>query len=181
VGGQGWAVGRFGTIIHSHDDGQTWTFQTNPATSTLFDVDFSDTLHGLACGTSIILYTYDGGETWHDGTGVEEADKWEAGNGKLEIYPNPFTRSLTVKFQIPSAKCQTNSKSQISVQIFNAAGRFIKQFSRLSAMQYGGIQPFNQIIWDGSDDAGRPAPDGVYFIQLSGCDIPVTAKVILKR
>jgi photosystem II stability/assembly factor-like uncharacterized protein len=50
VGSEGWAVGMNGTIIHTTDSGDTWAFQSNPASATLFDIDFSDNLHGLACG-----------------------------------------------------------------------------------------------------------------------------------
>jgi photosystem II stability/assembly factor-like uncharacterized protein len=175
VGGQGWAVGRFGTIIHSHDYGQTWVYQTNPATTTLFDIDFSDTLHGIVCGTSIILYTYDGGETWHDGTGIVENSSVRTGDGCLRACPNPFSENLTIKYQIPNAKCQMNVQSQISIRIYNTAGRFIKQFNHLT------VQPFNPIIWDGFDDAGHPVPAGVYFIRLTGFGKTETAKVILER
>lgn len=87
VGNNGWAVGRFGTIIHTTDGGNSWTPQTNLLISpnggenwaggsshqiswsvitraTLFDVDFSSNLQGLACGQNIVLYTTDGGQHW---------------------------------------------------------------------------------------------------------------------
>jgi photosystem II stability/assembly factor-like uncharacterized protein len=180
VGGYGWAVGRFGTIIHSHDYGQTWAFQTSPATSTLFDVDFSDTLHGIACGTGIILYTYDGGETWHDGTGVEELDKWEVGSEKLEVYPNPSNGNLTIKYKIPNARyvgqAETSKPEGLPyIKIYDASGRLVRQWDNETMRQSG------KVIWSGTDDAGRSVPAGVYFIKLTDCDKTVTAKVIMQR
>jgi len=64
IDNKGWAVGNQGTIIYTSDYGNTWTFQANPAEGTLYDIDFSDGLHGIACGHDIILYTTDGGGNW---------------------------------------------------------------------------------------------------------------------
>ncbi|MGB9720981.1 MAG: WD40/YVTN/BNR-like repeat-containing protein, partial [bacterium] len=98
----GWAVGRFGTIIHTTDGGNSWIFQNNPATSTLFDVDFSDIQHGIACGYGIILYTTNGGNIWNIGAvpGVDENLQSAIRNPQLEVYPNPFQNHLTIRWQI---------------------------------------------------------------------------------
>ncbi len=128
----GWAVGRFGTIIHTTDGGNTWNFQTNPATTTLFDVDFSDAMHGVACGNGIILYTTDGGQNWLNGSlpGIAEDKGIEVKtyNLPLSVFPNPFQNHLIIKFQIPNTKYQTNSESQIpsspSPRIKYGAGSF---------------------------------------------------------
>jgi len=191
----GWAVGRFGTIIRTTNGGNTWSFQTSPATTTLFDVDFSDSLHGIACGYNIILYTTNGGNTWNIGEilGIKEINKWDVESRKLEVYPNPFHKNLTIKFQIPNPKHQTNPKFQnqnnyeinveqgFSLVIYNASGRIVRQFNHLSATQYGGIQPFNQVVWDGTDNSGRRLPSGVYFVKLEEGEFRKTEKVILLR
>jgi hypothetical protein len=57
----------------------------------------------------------------------------------------------------------------------------VKQFNRLSATQYGGIQPFNQIIWSGTDQNGRQVPAGVYFIQLVVDKTKSVSKVVLLK
>ncbi len=60
-----WAVGKFGTVIHSSDGGLTWELQNTPTQVTLFDVEFSDESHGVAVGDSaVVLYTDNGGITW---------------------------------------------------------------------------------------------------------------------
>ncbi len=74
VGNKGCAVGRSGTILYTEDGGLTWITQNSPADSTLFDVDFSDELHGIACGYNYIIYTNNGGQNWQAGviTSLEE-------------------------------------------------------------------------------------------------------------
>jgi photosystem II stability/assembly factor-like uncharacterized protein len=61
---RGWACGRFGTIIKTEDGGNTWILQNVGNAKTLFDIDFLDTLHGIASGKDAIFFTHDGGNTW---------------------------------------------------------------------------------------------------------------------
>jgi photosystem II stability/assembly factor-like uncharacterized protein len=75
-GGQLWAVGQAGTILHSSDDGATWQSQSSGVTAELSAVCFGDALHGWAVGgqdtgslgqsptSQVILRTVDGGATW---------------------------------------------------------------------------------------------------------------------
>ncbi|MFO7676081.1 MAG: YCF48-related protein [bacterium] len=63
-GDHGWAVGRSGTIIHSSDRGRSWLDQSVPIDTTLFDVDFADSLRGMAAGNSVVVATVDGGASW---------------------------------------------------------------------------------------------------------------------
>ncbi len=198
----GWAVGRFGSIIKTTDGGNTWIFQNNPATTTLYDVDFSDSLHGIVCGYHIILYTTNGGTTWQIGQvpGIEENSSTILSNNTiLQVYPNPFKNHLTIKCEMRNPKSETNSnsqiipspfssphrgegwgegKSQISLMIYDVTGRLVKSFN------YQTIQPSNhptQIVWDGTDDSGRKLPAGVYFVRLESEGFKQVEKVILLR
>ncbi|MEO0090988.1 MAG: YCF48-related protein [candidate division WOR-3 bacterium] len=67
------ACGMFGTIIYSLD-GIDWRLaQTPPGCSTLFDIDFSDSLNGCAVGTRYVLYTNNGGRNWYfSNIGIQE-------------------------------------------------------------------------------------------------------------
>ena len=61
----GWACGRFGTIMHTSDGGQTWSRQNSGTTFTLSGICFTDAKNGWAVGNAgTILHTSDGGETW---------------------------------------------------------------------------------------------------------------------
>jgi len=69
----GWACGRNGTIIHTSDGGNNWILQNSGAESTFFDIDFADSLHGMAAGNGVVVRTTDGGEHWYPGSpGVQE-------------------------------------------------------------------------------------------------------------
>ena len=62
----GWACGRFGTILHTSDGGATWRPQSSGTTFTLSSIYFfADSKNGWAVGKKgTILHTSDGGLTW---------------------------------------------------------------------------------------------------------------------
>lgn len=63
---EGWACGRWGTILHSADGGNSWSGQISGADVTLVSIFFADALNGWAVGVKgSILHTTDGGKTWH--------------------------------------------------------------------------------------------------------------------
>ena len=60
----GYCVGG-SSVFRTHDAGETWTSISNPSTSSLYAVYFSDYNHGVAMGyKSTLLYTNDAGATW---------------------------------------------------------------------------------------------------------------------
>ena len=65
------AVGQFGHIVYSDDDGKNWTQAEVPVQSQLNAVHFVNAKHGWVVGQdAVVLGTSDGGETWtklHDG------------------------------------------------------------------------------------------------------------------
>jgi len=156
---EGWAVGRFGSIIHTSDGGNTWVFQTNPATTTLFDVDFSDNNHGIACGQDIILYTSDGGQNWH-GVSVEEHTITTPSQRSLfTVYPNPCHNSVNIKFQ-NNKNHDPGARNQIA--IYDITGRLVKSFSVPgSNFLVPGV-----IGWDCTDNFGQQVQNGVYIITI---------------
>jgi photosystem II stability/assembly factor-like uncharacterized protein len=61
----GWAAGRWGTILHTKDGGDSWTRQDSRIDTTLVAVDFADRRSGWAVGVKgTIVHTSDGGTTW---------------------------------------------------------------------------------------------------------------------
>lgn len=62
---EGWVCGRWGTILHSSDGGQTWASQQSGTDYTLVSIHFVDSKTGWAVGDSgTILHTKDGGKNW---------------------------------------------------------------------------------------------------------------------
>lgn len=81
------AVGDFGLILSSGDEGAHWEQQPSPVAVMLTAVWFNDTLHGWAVGhDGIILATEDGGRHWRrqlDGWSINQ-QMLEAANTQLE-------------------------------------------------------------------------------------------------
>jgi len=84
----------------------------------------------------------------------------------LRVYPNPFTRRIYIR-------CQTGDDSEVSLKVYSATGRLVKQFSRITNHQ--------QVSWDGTDERGSNLPAGIYFIMLEGNNCTRKEKVILCR
>ncbi|MCK4235376.1 exo-alpha-sialidase [candidate division WOR-3 bacterium] len=94
----------------------------------------------------------------------------------LQSYPNPFKKLTTIKFQVPTLN-QVQGKSQVTMSIYDATGRLVKDFSRLTL---DALHP-TQISWDGTDNSGKKVPAGVYFAQLIVNEHSFTKEVILLR
>lgn len=61
----GWACGRWGTVIRTADGGKTWEYQATDTDFTLSSIYFRDSKNGWAVGDEgIIIHTQDGGKTW---------------------------------------------------------------------------------------------------------------------
>jgi len=156
VGNHAWAVGHNGTIIHSNNDGNTWQMQTSNVNTTLYDVDFADTLHGLIAGDSYVLYTYNSGNTWNiANVGIEEeSSTLNAIHSMLEIYPNPVKSLTVVRYSLPA-------EGNVSLQFFDISGRLVKTLDN----EYKNAGNYS-VIWNGTDDNNGKVCEGVYFCIL---------------
>src|SRR6266508_6153902 len=89
---EGWAVGDWGTILHTTTGGVSWNQQATGTTEPLYAVRFLDASHGWAVG-NIMFRTDDGGQTWQRGDappasnyGMDFADLsngWAVGTGGI--------------------------------------------------------------------------------------------------
>jgi hypothetical protein len=111
---------------------------------------------------------------------------WEKNNKmppimRLQAFPNPFTSHATICFDI-----MQNSENQgygntikpltLSIKIYDAGGRLIRQFNKLSSNPLHGA-----IEWFGDDDFGSKLPAGVYFVKLDNDSNSVAQKLILLK
>lgn len=80
--------------------------------------------------------------------------------------PNPFSRILTVSYQIPEAM-------PVKIVVYNISGQRIKNLADdwLSPGYY-------KTTWDGRDDAGRNISTGIYFVRILAGNNAMTQKVI---
>jgi hypothetical protein len=124
--------------------------------------------------------------------GIEESnDQRSAGNWRLSIHPNPFTRSTVISYSsLVGARCvvpkDLDSDLELSivdcrlstVAIHDLSGRVVRSFQISKS-------PDLQIIrlsWDGRNDAGKVVRSGVYFVKLTvGNEFSKTKKLLLLR
>ncbi len=83
--------------------------------------------------------------------------------------PNPFTISTVVRVALPGSQ-------QASVRIFDVAGRAVRTLAD-GRFDEGD----HSLVWDGTDDAGRPLAAGVYFCRMSSESGSVQSRIVLLR
>jgi len=166
VGNHAWAVGHSGTIIHSNNSGNSWQIQTSNVNTTLYDVDFADTLHGLIAGDSYVLYTYNSGNTWNiANVGIEEESPMlNAIHPMLEVYPNPAKRLTAIRFSLPA-------ESKVSLQLYDISGRLVKTL--VNESKKSGIYnvPLNTEMLSA----------GVYFLSLETKEKRIIERVVVVK
>lgn len=72
----------------------------------------------------------------------------------FQNFPNPFNPQTKIKYVV-------SSESKISIRIYNALGKEIKEL--LNTTRSSGVY---EIIWKGTDNLGNKVSSGVYFITM---------------
>ena len=73
----------------------------------------------------------------------------------LPNVPNPFNPTTSIAFTLPST-------GHVVLDILDASGRRVRRLA--SGSHEAGV---HRMIWDGTDDGGRPVASGTYFARLS--------------
>jgi hypothetical protein len=109
-------------------------------------------------------------------TGIQE----EFSNKKgilCSCYPNPFHKNVIINYALSSKHYAQENKEVPTIRIYDATGRSVKNFSRLT---HGALRS-TLITWEGTDNNGQKVPAGVYFVRLESGDDKEVEKVILLR
>jgi hypothetical protein len=101
-------------------------------------------------------------------TAVGEAGVPAKGLG-LSVFPTPFNPKTTARFYVREA-------GSVSLEIFNVQGRRIQAFRQEAA---GG--EWLQVSWNGQDEAGAPAPSGLYFLRAASGGESETVRALLLK
>jgi hypothetical protein len=88
---------------------------------------------------------------------------------RLEVSPNPFSRTASIGYHLPSGQ-------HVSLSVYDAAGRAIAEI--LDGHRTPGA---HRAVWDGTDRRGRDVAPGTYFIRLRGEKASEITRVILLR
>ncbi len=117
----------------------------------------------------------------YDPAGITSFEESPNNGLGMQVYPNPFCKTLNIKFQIPSTKSQgeveSSEKRVASIKIYDATGREVKNLSLPSAYF---LLP-TSLTWNGADDFGKQLPAGVYFVRLKVDEFAVTEKITKLR
>ena len=84
-------------------------------------------------------------------------------------YPNPFNPSTVIQYEIPEA-------APVKLVIYDILGRHIKTL--LNSVQVPG---YKTVIWDGTDEAGRPESAGIYITIIESGNFKDMRKMVLLR
>lgn len=78
---------------------------------------------------------------------------------RFEISPNPVTTRATIQLHVPPAADPTPQR--VEVKILDASGRLVRE---LDPLEVGSGE--HRLLWDATDDHGRPLPSGTYFASV---------------
>ena len=84
-------------------------------------------------------------------------------------YPNPFNASTVIHLNIPETV-------QLSITVYDILGRSVRHL--LEGESHPGEITLE---WDGTDDAGRNLPSGIYFYRLEYEQGDETRKMVLLK
>jgi hypothetical protein len=83
------------------------------------------------------------------------------------VFPNPFSRSATVAFDIARDE-------RLRLEVYDVRG------ARVRVLGQGAFAPGRyHLSWDGRDDAGRALPSGLYLIRFEAGSVRTVRKLVL--
>jgi len=84
-------------------------------------------------------------------------------------YPNPFNPVTTFRYDLPE-------NSHVTITIYDMLGREVKTL--INQTQDAG---FKSVIWDATNDYGKPVSAGVYLYQIQAGEYISTKKMVLLK
>ncbi len=81
--------------------------------------------------------------------------------------PNPVSSFCLIRYALPEP-------SQVSLKVYDISGRLVRELEK--GMRFAGA---NSARWDGRDEFGKPAVNGVYFYRLEVSDKSWVRKTVL--
>ena len=85
------------------------------------------------------------------------------------IHPNPFNPQTTVEFAL-------SSPQHVRIMIYDVRGSLVH---RLVDQSLGSGE--HRAVWNGIDDAGRPASSGIYFVRMIAGSYEQTRKIVMLK
>jgi DNA-binding beta-propeller fold protein YncE len=138
------------------------------------EVDFYDTGHwarGVAEANGLVFVAdgYDGIYVIDNRPPASIPASPRSSARLLPARPNPFQNSTQIGFSLALG-------GRAVVEVFDPTGRRIRTLydGELPAGKY-------EVIWDGVDDAGVPAPSGIYYHRIESTEGAAVGRLVLMR
>jgi hypothetical protein len=87
-------------------------------------------------------------------------------------YPNPFNPSTTISFEMPDG----TDPGSIIVNVYTILGEKVRTLPEVQSTGGAG-----SVVWDGRDDAGRPAAAGMYMYVVNSPQANIKGKMLLLK
>ena len=84
-------------------------------------------------------------------------------------YPNPFNPVTTLRYDLPE-------QANVNINIYDMLGRNVKTL--MDQTQNAG---YRSIIWDATNDYGKPVSAGIYLYQIHAGEYMQTKKMVLLK
>jgi len=104
-------------------------------------------------------------------TGIDEISDVNVKAPILKLYPNPFSKLMTISFG------KVHGAKSIDLKIYDATGRLVRSFPIINLCNPN--KSVVSVCWDGKDDSGHKVSSGIYFVTLETEDFRDTKKVIV--
>ncbi len=92
------------------------------------------------------------------------------GEFALTAHPNPFNPHTEIHFALEEA-------AAVTLTVHDPAGRRVRGIAGGSTFPAGA----SSLRWDGTDDAGRPLPSGVYLVSVEASGRKQSARAVLLK
>ena len=84
-------------------------------------------------------------------------------------YPNPFNPTTNIPFQV-------GRPSHVTISLYNASGQLVRELYNAPASSGR-----HEVVWDGRDASGQPAPSGTYYCRMSSDSFQQIKKLLLLK
>jgi flagellar hook assembly protein FlgD len=84
-------------------------------------------------------------------------------------YPNPFNPVTTLRYELPE-------NNLVNITIYDILGREVR--TMVNTTQDAG---YKSVIWNATNDYGKPVSAGVYLYQIQAGDFIQTKKMVLLK
>ncbi len=167
---EAWAcLGAEGKFIQSVDSGKTWNVFSTLNNAAIYDLVFTDSLHGFAVGDSGVILKYK-----PIYTSINDDDKKAIPSTIIlfQNYPNPFNPSTKISWQSSIGGWQ-------SLKVYDVLGNEVATL--VDQYKPAGNYEFEfSTVWETSTIKHQPS-SGIYFYQLKAGTFVETKKMLFLK